>query len=398
MKLLYIVQYFRFPDESGGTRPYDLASSFVKHGIDVTIITSNTSGKQKDKWQYIEREGLKVYYLNCPYDNCMGFAQRIKAFVRFCSNASFKSLKIDYDLMLSSSTPLTNGIPALMSKWLKRKPYVFEVRDVWPGVPIAMGYFKNRLFQKLLYAFERSIYDNASMIVPLSIGMDENIKKRYPNNKSVVIPNISEVNRFSCIDSTGVNIPFERGKKIVLYAGTLGNVNGIGYMIDLAEKTMDKDENLIYYIVGNGKEKPVLLNKAMAKGVLNKNCFFFDSVSKNDLPYLYSRCTVGSSFVIDVPILWDNSANKYFDTLASHRPIVVNHRGWQADEIEKYNLGYVLNPVVDDNVATNFVAYMNNRELLNIQGVNAFRHAVENYSLDIAVKKYLGIFSDIYKA
>ena len=396
MKLLYIVQYFRFPDENGSTRAYDLASSFVKRGVDVTVITSNEYGTQKEKWAYLEREGLKMHYLDCAYNNNMGFADRIKAFMRFFTNASKKALTIDYDLMLASSTPLTNGIPALVTNWKRKKPYVFEVRDVWPGVPIAMGYFKNKLAQKALYAFEKRIYKKASAIVPLSTGMDANIKLRYPNDKSVVIPNISEVNRFADIKKT-TDITVPEGKKMVLYAGTMGNVNGIGYVVELAEKTLPMDPDLLYYIVGRGKEKDMLLKMAEEKGVLNKNFFIFEPVKKDDLPYLYSICTVGSSFVIDLPALWDNSANKFFDTLAAHKPMVINHRGWQADEIEKHNYGYVLPPVVTDEAAEKFVAYMNNAELLKQQGETAYKHAVEEYSLEVAVEKYMGIFEKIVK-
>lgn len=394
MKLLYIVQYFSFPDQPDGTRPYDLASSFVKKGIDVTIITSDTSGAQKEKWAYVEREGLKIHYLNCAYNNNMGFTDRIKAFMKFFTNATKKALSLDYDLMLASSTPLTNGIPALVSKWKKKKPYIFEVRDVWPGVPIAMGYFKNKMAQRMLYAFEKKIYKNASAIVPLSTGMDANIKLRYPNDKSVVIPNISEVNRFAnIVKTTDITIP--EGKKMVLYAGTLGNVNGIGYVVNLAEKTLLLDPDLLYYIVGTGKEKQDLLQMAEEKGVLNKNLFFFDPVKKDDLPYLYSIATVGSSFVIDIPALWDNSANKFFDTLAAHKPMVINHRGWQADEIEKHNYGYVLPPVVDDKMAADFVTYMNNAELLKRHGENAYKQAVQEYSLELAVDKYMKIINSI---
>lgn len=396
MKLLYIVQYFRFPDETGSTRPYDLASSFVKKGVDVTVITSNEYGTQKEKWAYLEREGIKMHYLDCAYNNNMGFADRIKAFMRFFMNASKKALTIDYDLMLASSTPLTNGIPALVCKRKLKKPYVFEVRDVWPGVPIAMGYFKNKLAQNALYAFEKRIYKKASAIVPLSTGMDANIKHRYPNDKSVVIPNISEVNRFADIQKT-TDITVPEGNKMVLYAGTMGNVNGIGYVVELAEKTLPMDPDLLYYIVGRGKEKDMLLKMAEEKGVLNKNFFIFDPVKKDDLPYLYSICTVGSSFVIDLPALWDNSANKFFDTLAAHKPMVINHRGWQADEIEKHNYGYVLPPVVTDEAAEKFVAYMNNTELLKQQGETAYKHAVEEYSLEVAVEKYMAIFDSIMK-
>ena len=98
-----------------------------------------------------------------------------------------------------------------------------------------------------------------------------------------------------------------------------------------------------------------------------------------------------------MPALWDNSANKFFDTLAAHKPMVINHRGWQADEIEKHNYGYVLPPVVTDEAAEKFVAYMNNAELLKQQGETAYKHAVEEYSLEVAVEKYMGIFEKIVK-
>ena len=309
MKLLYIDQYFSFPDEPDGTRSYDLATSFLKEGVDVTILTSDQRGDGKQKWTYIEREGLKVYKLNCPYNNKMGFWQRIWAFCKFFVQASIKSLSIDFDLMLSSSTPLTNGVPALVVKYFKRKPYVFEVRDVWPGVPIAMGYFKNKIVQKLLYAFEYKVYKKASAIVPLSTGMEANILKRFPTDKTVVIPNISVLSRFANTKKT-VEIDFPEGKTIVLYAGTFGNVNGLGYVLNLAKETISLNPNLWFYLVGRGKEKEEIRAKAQEWGLLNKNVFIFDPVTKNDLPYIYSNCTIGSSYVIDLPALWDNSANK----------------------------------------------------------------------------------------
>lgn len=394
MKLLYIVQYFTFPEKPGSTRAYDLATSFVKKGIDVTIISSDRTGLQEEKWKLVEREGLKVWYVRCPYNNNMGVKDRLMAFTKFFYYSTKKALSLDYDCILATSTPLTIGIPALICNWRKKKPYVFEVRDVWPYVPFAMGYFKNGLVRKFLYAFEKKIYKNASAIIPLSTGMDANIKTRYPNDKSVVIPNISEVNRFGNVKQT-VDITVLKGKKMLLYAGTMGNVNGIGYVVDLAEKTLTLDPDLLYYIVGKGKEKNQLLKKSEEKGVLNKNFFIFDPVKKDDLPYLYSIATVGSSFVIDIPALWDNSANKFFDTLAAHKPMVINHKGWQAEEIEKHNYGYVLPPVVDEKMAADFVAYMNNADLLKLQGENAYKHAVSDYSLEVATENYLKVFNSI---
>lgn len=395
MKLLYLVQYFNFPDQTGSTRPYDLATAFVKHGYDVTILTSDESGKALQKWTLIERDGLKVYRLDCPYDNKMGAIRRISAFCKFFTQVSRKQSSLEYDVMLASSTPLTNGIPALIANKFRKKPYVFEVRDVWPGVPIAMGYFKNKLVQKVLYSLERRIYKKASAIVPLSVGMDHNIKQRYPNNKSVVIPNISELSRFAKAEKT-VNIDFPKGKKIVLYAGTFGNVNGLSYVNKLAKETLSLDPDIWFYLIGKGKEKEENMREAEELGVLNKNVFFFEPVKKNDLPYLYNNCTVGSSFVIDIPALWDNSANKFFDTLAARKPIIINHKGWQADTILDKGIGYVLPTKITSDEAKDFVTYMNDSELLIKQGENGYKLAKEEYSLEVAVERYVGIFDNVF--
>lgn len=394
MKLLYINQYFGFPEDANGTRAYDLATSFVKKGIEVSVLTSHNGKKSDPKWKTFNREGITIHSLNCPYDNKMGFRERIKAFTAFMFNSAKKAKTIDCDIVLSTSTPLTVGWPALVMHRRKKKPYVFEVRDVWPGVPIAMGYFKNPLAQKFLYWFEKRVYKKADAIVPLSSGMDENIKGRYPNDKSTVIPNISEINRFSHYEKT-VDISVPEGKKVLLYAGTFGNVNGVGYIIDMAAHTLKYDPNVWFYLIGKGKEKEENIKQAEGLGVLNKNVFIFDPVKKTDLPYLYSIVTVGSSFVVDIPALWDNSANKFFDTLAAQRPVVINHEGWQADTIRKYNCGYVLPPKVSDETAKAFVDYMTNDRLLKEQGRNALELAKKEYSLEVAVERYMKIFEKI---
>jgi len=400
MKLLYIHQFFKFPNASGGTRSYDLAKSFVARGVDVTIITSNAvmggdGSEEKKKWTLVERENLKIWVLDCKYGKNSSSISRILTDLKFSLYASIKILKINTDIVLATSTPLTIAIPALYRKMIKKTPFVFEVRDVWPGVPIAMGYFKNTILQKTLYAFEKHIYRKAAAIVPLSTGMDENIKKRYPNEKSVVIPNISEINRFVDIKKE-VDIEVPEGKKVILYAGTLGKVNGVGYIVEMAAQTIKYNPNVWYYLVGAGKEKECIISQAKELGVLNRNVFFFNPVKKNDLPYLYSISTVGSSFVIDIPALWDNSANKFFDTLAARRPMVINHEGWQADAIREFNCGYVLPPKVSEEAAKAFVDYMTNDTLLKEQGENAFALAKEKYSLEVATEKYMGILDSIY--
>lgn len=400
IKLLYIHQYFKFPSDSGGTRSYDLATSFAKEGIDVTVITSNSGLKnyknQQKKWELIEKDNITVWSLRCPYDNTMSFYKRISSFLSFMYHASLKVLQLDADIVLATSTPLTIGIPALLRRKIKKTPYVFEVRDVWPEVPIKMGFIKNSLISKGLYFFEKKIYDNASSIVPLSVGMEKSIKTRYKDKeyKLMTIPNISEIHRFSTYAEVN-DIKFDESKKTLVYAGTLGYVNGIKYIVDLMFLVQKHTSDVYFYIIGSGKEKEDIISYALKKGVLNKSVFFFNPISKENLSYIYNKAYMGSSFVIDIPVLWDNSANKFFDTLAAGKPMLINHRGWQAEVIESFNCGYVLPPQITEESTKAFVKYLNNKPLLLQQGENSLSVAKQNYSLEIAVEKYLKIFKDI---
>ncbi len=398
MHILYIHQYFDFPEGSGGTRSYDLAKSFVDKGYEVTIITSNVhNNDNKRGWVYIRRDGINIYSVNCPYDNNMGFYQRIFSFLSFIVKASYKVCKIKTDIVLATSTPLTIAFPALLKNFINRTPFIFEVRDVWPEVPIKMGFIKNKLLIKLLYYFEKLTYKKAFAIVPLSTGMYKNITSRIPNlkDKMTIIPNISELDRFANT-SKKVTFPFDiKEKRILIYCGTLGTVNGLSYLVDLAERTIDIDSNIVYCVVGKGRELDDILKLAKKKNVLNENFFYMGVVSKQHLPYLYHIATVGSSFVINNPILWDNSANKFFDTLAAHKPIIINHEGWQAETIREKKCGLVLPPQLDDESIAEFVSFMKNDNLLSEYGKNAYNLAKEEFSLKVAVDNYIKIFNKI---
>lgn len=402
MKIIYLHQYFKFPNETGGTRSYDLASSFVGKGIDVTVVTSTSDEKYKIKqrWVEIERDGIKVHYVYLPYGNHLSYLQRSFVFFKFLWFSSFHLLKLKADVVLATSTPLTIGIPALIKKWFGKTQFIFEVRDVWPEAVIAIGAIKNKWLQKLLYRLEKLIYKNAIAIVPLSTDMQKSIVSRYPqfkNKTNIVIENIAEINRFQntseVIDLHKI-VGFQP-RFSVLYAGTFGKVNGIHKVLELAEKTLQIDKSLVYILIGAGAEKENVIQLAQDKGVLNKNVFILEPVSKSELPSWYNAVSMGSSFVIDIPELWANSANKFFDTLAAGKPVLINHEGWQAEAIRKYNVGYVLSFEITEEVAKAFVDYTKNENLAHEQKESALKLAKEKYSLEVATESYLKIFTRI---
>ncbi len=401
MKIIYLHQYFKFPNESGGTRSYDLSKSFVDNGYTVTVVTSTSDVKfSKKRWSCIQQDGIIVYYLYLPYGNHLSYIKRILVFLKFLWFASFRILKLKGDFVIATSTPLTIGIPALINKWFSNTPFVFEVRDVWPEAVIAIGAIKNKLLQKLLYFLEKLIYKNAYAIVPLSLDMQKSIITRYPNLKNktnTVIENIAELNRFQN-DYDAVKLEDILGfepRFSVLYAGTFGKVNGIHKFVELAEKTLKIDNKLVYILIGSGAEKDSVVRLAQEKKILNRNLFILDSVSKSDLPIWYKAVSMGSSFVIDIKELWANSANKFFDTLAAGKPILINHEGWQAETIRNRKVGFVLSFNITDEVAKDFVDYTKNETLIKLNQEMALKLAKEKYSLEIATKKYLKVFNKI---
>jgi glycosyltransferase involved in cell wall biosynthesis len=305
--------------------------------------------------------------------------------------------------VLATSTPLTIGVPALIKKWIHKTPFIFEIRDIWPEAAIAIGAINNKILQKISYLLEYLIYKQAEALVPLSVDMKQSIISRYPKlvEKPIqVIENISEINRFQNGYKNEVSV---LKKKIgfqprftVLYAGTFGRVNGIDYVIELANKLIHVDPTIVFVLIGNGSEKQTIIQKAEDKRVLNKNIFILDVVPKQDLPQLYFECDMGSSFVIPVKELWANSANKFFDTLAAGKPILINYEGWQKNVIMKENIGYVLPVVINDNMVKQFVLYSQKKEVIAKQKENALNIAEACYAIDVAALKYKLIFKDIF--
>lgn len=403
MKVIYLHQYFKTPDENGGTRSYDLSKEFVVNGLEVEVITttSNPDGFVGNKWRSEEINGVKVNYLYLPYENSFSFYKRIWVFFVFILFSTMKLLKTKGDVVLATSTPLTIGIPALIKRFFHRTPYIFEVRDIWPEAVIAIGAIKNKFLQKALYSFEYFIYKYAIEIVALSMDMRRSILNRYPEFKSksnVVIENISEIERFKSytVDEFSLKNVIGFDPKIsILYAGTFGIVNNLDYVLELAAKIIKFDESIIFLLLGNGSERGVLQKKAKFLNVYNRNVFFLDAVGKNTLPSIYNAVDIGSSFVANIPELWANSANKYFDTLAAGKPILINHYGWQSEVIQKERIGFVLDPEINDLNIQDFLKFVNDEDSLKLMGQNAKQIAINHYSLYVAVNKYLNIFKNI---
>ena len=223
----------------GSTRSYEIAKGLVKLGYKVSVVTSLRNETKSTKLKIENVAGFEVYWISVPYSNKMNFIRRIYAFFAFAIKSTQVGLKVKTDIIYASSTPLTIVLPALICSKINKIPMLFEVRDLWPNIPIAMGILKSKILILCAEFLENLAYKNASHIIPLSPDMatyitDKGIKK----NKITVIPNASDINFFQ--GKLKYNYDFrntlniDKESIIILYAGTFGNVNGCNYIIELA--------------------------------------------------------------------------------------------------------------------------------------------------------------------
>ena len=115
-------------------------------------------------------------------------------------------------------------------------------------------------------------------------------------------------------------------------------------MAFMAEEMIKLNPNVLFCIIGDGVENDKVNLLAKKLGIMNNNFYMVPKMSKKKLPQILSISTVLTSFVINEKILWNNSANKFFDGLACGKPLMINYGGWQADLLNEFEAGIVVPP------------------------------------------------------
>jgi glycosyltransferase involved in cell wall biosynthesis len=217
---------------------------------------------------------------------------------------------------------------------------VFEARDLWPELPISVGALKNPIFCLLSKYFERWAYAHSSRIIALSPGTCNGmVRTGFPSEKVFVIPNSCDIDVFIVPEIKSQEFlnahPELKGRDLVVYTGTFGLINGMGYLVEVAHSMLQLDPTISFLIVGDGKEHDQIKENATNLGVLNKNLWMMSSLPKREMACFLLAATVSTSLFINLPEMWNNPANKFFDALAGGWLVMINYKGWQADLIRE---------------------------------------------------------------
>ncbi|HFC9439991.1 TPA: glycosyltransferase family 4 protein [Vibrio cholerae] len=389
MKVLYLHQYFATPSSNAGTRSYEMAKRFIEKGHEVTFVTSSAFFSNEftfeKGWNRVEVDGILLHVYHLPYSNKDSYFSRICKFLSFCFHSSIKVLSIKSDVVFATSTPLTICIPAIIYSKIKKVPMVFEVRDLWPELPIAVGAIKNKLLMKLAQSLESFAYKNSSHIIGLSPGMCEGVYKKFPYSEKITLAtNSCDTSLFDVSEEVGKDykkrhLRFLGNRKLVVYTGTFGIINQVSYIVDLAVAAKQEYPELCFVAVGDGMEKEKVIEYAKSQGVYNENLYFLEPMPKHEIVHLLSAADLALSLFGPVTEMWSNSANKLFDALASITPVAINYAGWQKDLIVESNCGLILD--ADD---THFSV----RKISNFLGNNEQYSRAKNACRNLAYNCY----------
>lgn len=401
MKIVYLHQYFLLPDMAGGTRSYELARRMAEAGHDVHVVTSRQqSERQSAGWTVQAVQGFHVHWYTVPYSNRMGFRRRLVAFAQFAFAATRRVLALDADLIFASSTPLTIAIPAVIGSKRHRVPMVFEVRDLWPEVPIAMGVLRGPVQQWLARRLEKFAYSNSAHVVALSPGMaDGVVRSGYPESRVTVIPNACDTALFQRPPkqlSWGNELDAWLGtRRLVVYCGTLGRANGVTFFVRLAEHAMRIDPQIAFLVVGDGMEYESVRNTAVSADVLGRNLLLKPAIPKNEMPDLLRRATLASSCFINVQELWHNSANKFFDALAAGRPVVINYEGWQKEILERTGAGLAVSSADPEGAARAVCDFVGDDARIERAKNAALSLAAHDFDRDQLAQRLVGVLENV---
>ena len=357
MKVLYFHQHFTTPKGAAGIRSYEMARRLLAQGHQVTMVCGSYGGGETGLSQPFNNgsrrgivDGIEVIEFNLAYSNSDGFLKRGVTFLKFALRSVGLAFTEKYDVLFSTTTPLTAGIPGIFARWLRGKPFVFEVRDLWPELPKAMGVIKNPLVLGAMSFLEWASYRSAHRLVGLSPGIVEGITHRgVKRDRIVLVPNGCDLDIFGSKVDSWRPAQVRDTDLMAAFTGTHGMANGLDAVLNAAAELKRRQrDDIKLLLIGQGKLKAQLMARAEREGL--DNVVFHDSVNKARLAGLMAATDVGMQILANVPAFYyGTSPNKFFDYIASGLPVLNNYPGWLAEQIRKNNCGFAVPP--DDPVA-----------------------------------------------
>jgi len=326
-------------------RTYEHCRAWAAAGNEVTVITSVPNfplgkpfaGYRNKRIQREKIDGVNVIRVWTYMAPNAHVVRRSIDFVSFMVSSFFAGLFQKADVIVATSPQLLTATSAQLLAGLKRKPWIMEVRDMWPDSITAVGAMRDSLLVRVLRLVERAAFRSAARIVAVHQGVRDQIAaKGIPSDKiSVVMNGTSSITRPADTPAKAAGSPF-----VVGYFGTHGMAQGLDMVLRVAASM--RDEPVQFLFVGEGAEKSKL--KAIARKEGLSNVIFRDAT-----PYADAQVASRGCDVLLVPLRETiNTAatipSKVFSIAAIGRPCILTATGIGADLVTRYGAGEVIAP------------------------------------------------------
>jgi glycosyltransferase involved in cell wall biosynthesis len=407
MHILILTHYY--PPEIGApqARLSEMAAAWTDIGHKVTVLTcfpNHPTGTIPPNYLKAYKKRRLTETINgVTVERCWvyatpnkGFAKKLLGHISFMVSSVLQkgNLAARCDIILVSSPTFFSVISAWWLGLIYKKPYVFEVRDLWPAIFVELGVLKNRVIINLLERVELFLYRKAALVVPVTSRFRDNIISRGIDAKKVhVITNGVDLSRFSpkppCLDIIEKHNLSKRF--IVMYIGAHGISHSLTKIIDAA-KLCEKEKDILFLFVGEGAEKDKIVE--YSKKLNSANVMILPGQPKEKMADFYSIMDIGLVPLRNIPLFDTFIPSKMFEIMAMAKPIVASVRGEAAEILNKSGGAIVVEPESVDKIAEAVLKLHNNSESRKKLGDSGREYAISNFDRKLLAGNYAALLGE----
>ncbi len=398
MKILFLSQYF--PPEMGApsARVSELSRHWAEQGNEVTVVTAfpnHPTGKifpgyEGKTFQKEEVDGYTVLRSWIYVAPNKGFFKRMVCFLSFMVSSTWTALSKGgkCDVVIATSPQIFCGLAGWVVSLFKRKPFILEIRDLWPDSAIQLGVIRNPILIALSRWLERFLYRRADLIVPVSRSIQSAIENHgIPSERFELIPNGIDFNLF---------VPGPRENELrrsigngneflISYIGTHGMAHALERLVDAANHL--DPERFHFLFIGEGARKQAIV--AYSKEVGAENVTFLPYQEKADIPKWLAASDLSVVSLKDLPVFETVLPSKMFEIMACERPTLLLARGECADLLKEAKAGVVVEEGDPARIASMIEHLAENPEKCKGYGQTGREYVFEHYHRRDLAQRYL---------
>ena len=388
MRILFLTDNFPPETNAPASRTYEHAKCWVAAGHRVTVVTGAPNfpsgrihaGYRNRLWLREAMDGIDVVRVWTYITANEGFLKRTLDYLSFMVSAIIASSFLSRpDVIVATSPQFFTPCAAWVVSLLRWRPFVFELRDLWPDSIVAVGAMRETWIVRWLRKVEYFLYRRAARIVSVTQSFKRVlIANGVDGNRIAVVPNGVDLDTYlpgpkpiSLARRLGVE-----GKFVAAYVGTVGMAHGIGTLLDAA-KALQRRADIAFVVVGTGAEQAALAEKSGREGLVN--VVFVGAVSKAEVRDYWRLCDAAVVLLRDAPLFRHVVPSKIFEAMGMERPIILGVRGESEAIVLASGAGMTIPPEDADALAHAVAELADDRQRGIALGAKGRRFASENF-------------------